>query len=49
MYRADGPTLRAFVRQKTGPTVLVYTDQWAAYDWLPEVARWHATVCHAPG
>ena len=31
----------------TWPTVLVYTDEWAAYDRLPELARWHATVCHA--
>src|SRR5262249_27476804 len=33
----------------TGPTVPVYTDEWAAYDRLREVARWHATVCHAAG
>jgi transposase len=45
--RADGPTLREFVRRMTWPTVLVYTDEWAAYDRLPELARWHATVCHA--
>jgi transposase len=47
--RADGPTLRGFVRRMTWPTVLVDTDEWAAYDRLPEVARWHATVCHAAG
>jgi transposase len=47
--RADGPTLREFVRRRTWPTVLVYTDEWAAYDRLPELARWHATVCHAAG
>jgi transposase len=45
--RADGPTLLEFVRRMTWPTVLVYTDEWAAYDRLPELARWHATVCHA--
>ena len=28
--RADGPTLREFVRRMTWPTVLVYTDEWAA-------------------
>jgi transposase len=44
---ADGPTFRAFVRRMTWPTGLVYTDEWAAYDRLPELARWHATVCHA--
>jgi transposase-like protein len=27
----------------------VYTDEWAAYDRLPELGRGHATVCHAPG
>jgi hypothetical protein len=47
--RADGPTLREFVRRMTGPTTLADTDEWAAYDRLPEVARWHATVCHAAG
>lgn len=46
---ADGPTLREFVRQMTWPLVLVYTDEWAAYDRLPEVGRGHATVCHAAG
>jgi hypothetical protein len=28
--RADGPTLWEFVRRRTGPTGLVYTDEWAA-------------------
>src|SRR5690242_907098 len=44
--RAGGPTLREFGRRMTWPAGLVYTDEWAAYDRLPEVARWHATVCH---
>ena len=47
--RADGPTHREFVRRRTWPTVLVSTDEWAAYDRLPELARWPATVCHAAG
>ena len=47
--RADGPTLREFVRRRTWPTVLVSTDEGAAPDRLPELARWHATVCHAAG
>src|SRR5262245_15339842 len=42
--RSDRATLREFVRRMTWPTVLVYTDDWAAYDGLPGVARWHATV-----
>ena len=45
---ADGPTLREFVRRMTWPMVMVYTDEWAAYDRLP-VGRRHATVCHAAG
>ena len=47
--RADGPTLRELVRRMTGPTAPVYTDEGAAYDRLPEVARWHATAYHAAG
>ena len=47
--RADGPTLREFVRRRTWPRVMVDTDEWAAYDRLPEVGRPHATVCHAAG
>ena len=45
--RADGPTPREFVRRMTWPTTLVSTDEWAAYDRLPEVARWHAR-CATP-
>jgi transposase len=47
--RADGPTPREVVRRRTGPTVLVSTDEWAASDRLPELARWHATVCRTAG
>ena len=46
---ADEPTLREFVRRMTWPRVMVDTDEWAAYDRLPEVGRPHATVCHAAG
>jgi transposase len=46
---ADGATLREFVRRMTWPLTMVYTDEWAAYDRLPEVGRGHATVCHAAG
>jgi transposase len=31
----------------TWPLVMVYTDEWAAYDRLPEVGWKSATVCHA--
>ena len=46
---ADGSTLREFVRRMTWPMVMIYTDEWAAYDRLPEIGRKHATVCHAAG
>ena len=45
---ADEPTLREFVRRMTWPMVMVYTDEWAAYDRL-SVGRRHATVCPAAG
>jgi transposase len=46
---SDRATLQEFVRRMTWPLVMVYTDEWAAYDQLPEVGRSHATVCHAAG
>ena len=33
----------------TWPRVMVDTDEWAAYDRLPEVGRPRATVCPAAG
>ena len=46
---SDGSTLREFVRRTTWPRVMVDTDEWAAYDRLPEVGRPRATVCPAAG
>lgn len=46
---ADGATLREFVRRMTWPGTTVHTDEWGAYDRLPELGRSHATVCHAAG
>jgi transposase len=46
---SDGSTLREFVRRMTWPMVMVSTEEWAAYDRLPEVGRPHVTVCHAAG
>ncbi len=28
---------------------MVYTDEWPAYNHLPETGRGHASVCHTPG
>jgi transposase-like protein len=46
---ADGETLRGVVGRYTRPGAMVYTDEWRAYDRLPEIGRRHATVCHAAG
>ena len=45
----DGPTLQLFVCQTTTPGAMVYTDEWQAYQALPQRGRKHATVCHTPG
>ena len=42
----DGPTLRAFVHQRTEPTTLVFTDEAAAYNRLN---RPHEAVAHSVG
>lgn len=33
----------------TSPGTVVNTDEWAAYDHLPQVGRKRASVCHTPG
>ena len=42
----DGPTLQAFVHQRTEPTALVFTDEAAAYNHLN---RPHEVVAHGAG
>ena len=44
--KTDGPTLRAFVHERTEPTTLVYTDEAAAYNRLN---RPHEAVAHSVG
>ena len=44
--RVDGATLREFVGRMTWPRAMVDTDEWPAYNRLPELAPGHATVCH---
>ncbi len=46
---ADRPTLESFVAASTGPASMVYTDEWQAYNHLPETGRGLAQVCHTPG
>lgn len=47
--RADRQTLEGFVQRTTAPSVRLYTDEWSAYDHLPETGRSLAQVCHKPG
>ena len=42
----DGPTLRQFVRERTEPTAMVYTDEAAAYQ---KLNRLHESVAHGAG
>ena len=44
--KTDGPTLQAFVHQRTEPTTLVFTDEAAAYNRLN---RPHEAVAHSVG
>lgn len=46
---ASRPNLERVVEDNTAAFSTVYTDEWAAYEGLPELGREHATVCHAPG
>jgi transposase-like protein len=48
-HHSDRETLEAFVKQRTAAQATVYTDEWQAYDHLPETGRGHASVCHKPG
>lgn len=46
---SDRETLESFVLESTPETATVNTDEWAAYEHLPEAGHPHPTVCHAPG
>jgi transposase-like protein len=47
--RPSRAELERVVEDHTAPGSVVYTDEWRAYGRLPELDRYHATVCHAPG
>ena len=48
-HHSDRQTLQPFVAARTSDTATVFTDEWQAYDRLPETGRTHASVCHTPG
>ena len=48
-HHSDQATLQPYVESKTGVEATVNTDEWSAYDRLPETGRVHKTVCHTPG
>ena len=48
-HHSDCATLQPFVEANARPDATVNTDEWQAYDQLPEVGRTHKVVCHAPG
>jgi len=48
-HHTDRETLQPFVASKTRANATVNTDEWQAYNHLPEIGRIHKTVCHKPG
>jgi transposase len=48
-HHSDRQTLQPFVEDRTSDTATVYTDEWQAYDHLPQTGRGHASVYHTPG
>jgi transposase len=48
-HHSDRATLEAFVEANTRDDATVNTDEWQAYDQLPEMGRIHKAVCHTPG
>ncbi len=46
---ADRRTLEDVVQRTTTEGTQFYTDEWPAYDHLPEMGRPLAQVCHTPG
>ena len=49
IHHADRETLEAVVQRATTAETQFYTDEWAAYNHLPELGRPLAQVCHTPG
>jgi transposase-like protein len=48
-HHSDRQTLQPFVEDHTTDTATVYTDEWQAYNQLPQTGRSHARVSHTPG
>jgi transposase len=46
---SNGDTLLPIVEDTTKPNATVNTDEWGAYNAIPETGRIHKTVCHTPG
>lgn len=46
---ANRPTLQRFVTETTRKRTMICTDEWQAYNHLPETGRRLAQVCHQPG
>jgi transposase len=46
---SDRQTLQPFVETRTAEGCTVNTDEWQAYNHLPEHGRTHKHVCHKPG
>jgi transposase-like protein len=47
--KSDRTTLQSFVETTTVRDATVNTDEWQAYNHLPETGRAHKAVCHTPG
>jgi transposase len=48
-HHSDRQTLQSFVAEHTREDATVNTDEWQAYNQLPETGRPHVSVCHRPG
>jgi len=46
---ADRETLQNFVERTTGEGTMLYTDEWQAYNHVPDTGRGLGQVCHTPG
>jgi hypothetical protein len=46
---ADRETLEDFVQRTTAEGTMLYTDEWQAYNHVPETGRGLGQVCHTPG
>ena len=48
-HHSDRTTLQSYVETHTRPDATVNTDEWTAYQCLPDTGRTHKAVCHTPG